>query len=153
MADITVPDAERQSAEPAVDLAEIARMQRKAAADKAKRDAAAKAKAEADAKAKADAEERARIKANPSRTWVQVATGRDPDALAFDLRRLRKTYSALAKLDGWTAEWGQTRRLLVGPFLTLTKAKAVESDLKKEGGDAFVWQSDPGEVVTTLSGK
>jgi Flp pilus assembly protein TadD len=110
MADIDVPESERQGASQAVDLAEVDRIRAerraaaaKAAADKAKKAAAAKAKAEAAAKAKAEAEEKARLKANPARYWVQVATGRDPGALAFDLRRLRKTYSALAGVDGWTS--------------------------------------------------
>lgn len=152
-----MPEEERAAAQQAVDLAEVARLQaakRKAAlADKAKKEAAAKAKAEADAKAKAEAEERARIKANPSRFWVQVATGRAVDALAFDIRRLRRTYTALASLDAFSAEWGATRRLVVGPFASAAKARAVEADLKKAGGDGFVWQSDAGEVVTALSRK
>lgn len=155
MADITPSEAERAASAQAVDLAEVAQLQaakRKAAADKAKKDAAAKAKAEAEAKAKAEAEEKARLKANPARSWVQVATGKDVGALAFDMRRLRKTYSALADEDGFTAEWGATRRLLVGPF-TPAKAKAIVTDLKKAGGDGFVWQSEAGEVVSTLSGK
>jgi Flp pilus assembly protein TadD len=153
MAQIEVPDAERQSTAPAVDLNEVARMKAKAAADKAKKEAAAKAKAEADAKAKAEAEEKARLKANPSRYWVQVAAGRDVDALGFDIRRLRKTYTSLASLDAWSAEWGATRRLLVGPFVTPAKARAVESDLHKAGSDGFVWQSDAGEVISPLGKK
>jgi Flp pilus assembly protein TadD len=160
MADIDVPESERRGATQAVDLAEVDRIraerraaEAKAAADKAKKAAAAKAKAEAAAKAKAEAEEKARLKANPARYWVQVATGRDSGALAFDLRRLRKTYSALAGLDGWTAEWGATRRLLVGPFTTMAKAKVVESDLRKAGSDSFAWRSEAGEAVTALSRK
>jgi hypothetical protein len=159
MADIDVPESERQSG-PVVDLAEVDRIRAerraaaaKAAADKAKKAAAAKVKAEAAAKAKAEAEEKARLKANPARYWVQVATGRDPGALAFDLRRLRKTYAVLAGVDGWTAEWGATRRLLVGPFATSAKARAMESDLRKAGTDSFIWQSEAGEVVTALSRK
>jgi len=163
MAGIEVPESERKAG-PAVDLAEIARLKAerrkaeaaaaaKSAADKAKKEAAAKAKAEAAAEAKAEAEEKARLKANPQRYWVQVATGRDPAALAFDLRRLRKTYAALADLEGWSAQWGVTRRLLVGPFAKPGKAKAVETELRKAGTDSFVWQSDAGEVVTALSRK
>lgn len=158
MADIQVPDAERQSTTTAVDLAEIARIQdakraaiAKVAADKAKAAGAAKAKAEALAAAKAEAEEKALIKANPARIWVQVATGRDVDALAFDMRRLRKTYAPIADQGGSTAEWGATRRLLVGPFPSAARAKAVDLDLRKAGADSFVWQSAAGEVVTALS--
>ncbi|HEX7820331.1 MAG TPA: SPOR domain-containing protein, partial [Sphingobium sp.] len=161
MADIQVQDdAERAAAAPVVDLNEVARLQsarRKAVADKAKKDAALKARAEADAKlkaeAKAEAEEKARLKANPARIWVQIATGRDPAALAFDMRRLRKTYSVLAAEDASTAEWGATRRLLVGPYVSVTRARAVLTDLKKAGSDGFVWQSEAGETVSRLSGK
>lgn len=157
MADITVPETERQGGVTPVDLTAVARLQaqqaKAEAADRAKKEAAAKAKAAAEAKAKAEAEEKARIKANPSRSWVQVATGKDAGALAFDLRRLKRTYSGLADQNGYTAEWGQTRRLLVGPFATIAKAKALEADVRKAGGDAFVWQSDAGEVVTPLGKK
>ncbi|MET0366403.1 MAG: SPOR domain-containing protein [Sphingobium sp.] len=156
MAGIEVPESERVAPPQLVDLNEVAQIQatkRKAAAEKAKREAAAKLKAEADAKAKAEAEEKARLKANPARIWVQIATGRDPAALAFDMRRLRKTYSVLAGEDAFTAEWGATRRLLVGPFVTQAKAKAMLTDLKKAGSDGFVWQSEAGETVAPLSGK
>jgi Flp pilus assembly protein TadD len=152
MADIDVPESERRGATQAVDLAEVDRIRAERRAAEAKA-AADKAKNEAAAKAKAEAEEKARLKANPARYWVQVATGRDSGALAFDLRRLRKTYSALAGLDGWTAEWGATRRLLVGPFTTMAKAKVVESDLRKAGSDSFAWRSEAGEAVTALSRK
>lgn len=161
MADIDVPVEERQPTAAPVDLTAVARLQEQqrkadqAAAAKAKREAEAKAraKAEADVKAKAEAERKALIKANPSRNWVQIATGREVAALAFDLRRLRRTYSALADSDGWTAEWGATRRLLVGPFSSTEKAKALQSELRKAGADSFVWQSSAGEVVTALSRK
>lgn len=156
MAGIEVPESEKVAPPQLVDLNEVAQMQaarKKAAAEKAKKEALAKAKAEADAKAKAEAEEKARLKANPPRIWVQVATGKDPGALAFDMRRLKKTYSALAGEDAFTAEWGATRRLLVGPFATQAKAKALLTDLKKAGNDGFVYQSEAGEVVSSLSGK
>ena len=83
--------------------------------------AEAKAKAAADAKAKAAEtkakEAKAAKAANPARQWVQVATGGDAKALAFDFRRLAKKYPALFKgHDGGTSEWGKTRRLVVGPF-------------------------------------
>ncbi|MET0241513.1 MAG: SPOR domain-containing protein [Sphingobium sp.] len=157
MAEIKVSDAERAASARAVDLEEVARLQaanrKNAAAERAKKDAAVKAKAEAAAKAKAEAEEKARLKANPSRTWVQIATGRDPAALAFDMRRLRKTYPMLADEDAFTVEWVATRRLVVGPFVSVTKAKELVTDLKKAGGDGFVWQSEAGEVAKALSQK
>jgi cell division septation protein DedD len=165
MAGITVAENERQPSAAPVDLAAVARIQAdrrkaqeavaaKAAAEKAKRDAAAKAKAEATAKAKAEAEEKARLAANPARIWVQVATGKDVNALAFDLRRMRRTYAdALGTQAGWTADWGATRRLLVGPYAGAAKAKEAVAAIKKSGGDAFIWNSEAGEEVEKIGGK
>lgn len=167
---IDVPEAERRVNVAAVDLQEIeairAAQQAKkqaaadaarkaAAAEKAKVDAAlkAKAKAEADAKAKKAAEEKARLAANPSRNWVQVGTGSDRSALAFTLKGLRRKYDDVTPQDGWVASWGRTNRLLIGPFASFTRAKAVETKLKAAGADAFAWQSDAGEVVERFGGK
>ncbi len=158
--ELDVPEAERRQAVAAVDLNEVARLQaekrrtqQQAAAEKAKKDAAAKAKAEAAAKAKAEAEEKARLAKNPARSWVQVGTGRDIAALGFTLRGLRKDYAAIAKQDAWTAPWGRTNRLVIGPFASFTRARAVEAELKKAGTDAFAWQSDAGEEVKPIGAK
>nr|WP_255326304.1 SPOR domain-containing protein [Sphingobium sp. EM0848] len=167
---IDVPDSERQSNVAAVDLTEIAQIQatrraeRQAAAtavaEKAKKAAAAKAKAEADAKAKQlaeekkkAAEEKARLAANPSRNWLQVGTGANKGALAFTMKGLRKKYDSLEPQDAWVATWGRTNRLLVGPFSSFTRAKALEDKLKSAGADVFAWKSDAGEVVERLSGQ
>lgn len=158
MAEIEIPDEERKPDVTPVNLAEIAAIQdekrkaREAAEAKAKRIAeAAKRKAEAEAKAKADAEKK-RLAANPARYWVQIGAG-NKSAAAFTLKRMKKQYDALGKHDGWTADWGRTNRLVVGPFSNLTKAKAVEAEMKKAGSDAFVWRSDAGEEVTPIGGK
>src|SRR3546814_1567126 len=99
------------------------------AAKREKEEAAAKAKAEAEAKARAEAEKK---KANPARIWVQIATGSDLKALAFDYNRFSKRNAALFKgKSGSTAEWGQTRRLLVGPFKDRKSAQDWLVDYKK----------------------
>ncbi len=152
---LSIPEGERRSAAVSADFSAVARIQqqrRKAAevsAAKVKADAEAKAKAEA-AK-KAEAERKAKLAANPSRSWVQVATGRDVDALAFDLRRLRRSYAeAIGDQPGWTVEWGATRRLLIGPFKKVEDARAIVTKITKSGGDAFVWQSEAGEEVAKI---
>ncbi|NML90321.1 SPOR domain-containing protein [Sphingobium sp. TKS] len=167
---IDVPESERQSSVVAVDLSEIAQMQaaRRAeretaaavAAEKAKKAAAAKAKAEADAKAKQlaeekkkAAEEKARLAANPSRNWLQVGTGANKGALAFTMKGLRKKYDSLEPQDAWVAGWGRTNRLLVGPFSSFARAKALADKLKSAGADVFAWKSDAGEVVEQLPAK
>jgi len=147
LSQLTIPEAEKVKATPAVDLQALA----KAKADKAKAEREAKAKAEKEAKAKADAEEKKRIKANPSRIWVQIAAGRNVNALAFDMRRFRKSYAdEMGDETGWYADWGATNRLLIGPYRKEEKAKEVAAAIKKAGGDAFVWLSDAGEEVKKI---
>ncbi|RVT42428.1 SPOR domain-containing protein [Sphingobium algorifonticola] len=159
MRELDVPDAEKAGSAEAVDLAEILAIQEekraaaRTAADKAKRDAAAKAKAEADAKAKALAAEKAKLARNPSRNWVQIGTGQSISALGFTLRGLRKKHDSIAAKDAYTAAWGRTNRLVVGPFPSFDKAKAFEASLKKAGADAFAWRSDAGEEVSAIAAK
>lgn len=159
MAEISVPEAERRAVVAPVNLAEIAAIQetqrkaRLAAEEKARKAAeaqeAARRKAEADAKAKA---EKKRLADNPARYWVQIGVGRNKGALAFTLRRMQKDHSVLAKKDGWSAPWGATNRLVVGPFATLAKAKDVVAEMEKGGSDAFVWRSDAGEELEKVGG-
>jgi tetratricopeptide (TPR) repeat protein len=158
ISDLEVPETERQRAAAAADLAAVQRIQeqRRKAAEAAavKARAQAEAKAKAEAAKKAEAERKAKLAANPSRNWVQIATGKDVDALAFDLRRMRRSYAdAIGDLTGWTAEWGATRRLLVGPFKKVEDARAAINQITKSGGDAFLWQSEAGEEVTKIGGK
>ncbi len=149
---IEIPPEELERTKGAVDATTLARLQedkrRADAAEDAKRAkeaAVAKAKADADAKAKAEAEQK---KANPARDWVQIATGASAKALAFDFRRFTKQHpEAFKGQDGATTEWGQTRRLLVGPFKDRKAAQAWLSDYKKAGGDAFLFSSDAGQTV------
>ena len=152
---IEIPAAELAPSDSAVGADTLARLledkRRAEAAEAAKREkeeAAAKAKAEADAKAK---EEAAKKKANPARIWVQIATGSNLKALAFDYNRFAKRNAALFKgKSGSTAEWGQTRRLLVGPFPNRKAAQDWLGDYKKAEGDGFLFDSDVGETVDPL---
>ncbi|MFM7350024.1 MAG: SPOR domain-containing protein [Erythrobacter sp.] len=88
---------------------------------------------------------------HPSRIWVQVATGKKLSALAFDWKRISKEGGAsLAKQQPSTAKWGQTNRLLAGPFASRDKAEALIRELKKKDLDAFLWMSEEGEEVQPL---
>ncbi len=94
------------------------------------------------------------VPSHPSRIWVQVATGRDKSALGFDWRKLAK--DNLATFKGQkpnVTAWGQSNRLLAGPFATTKEANAFLAALKKAGvGGAFVWTSPAGQLVDTLGG-
>jgi hypothetical protein len=89
---------------------------------------------------------------HPSRIWVQVATGRDKSALGFDWRKLARENPAVFK--GQKANvtiWGQSNRLLAGPFATNKEANAFLAALKKAGvSGAFVWTSPAGQLVDVL---
>ncbi len=91
---------------------------------------------------------------NASRYWVQIATGGDLSGLYYDYRRMAKKYPDVFKgKSGFTAAWGRTNRLVVGPFVDQKSAKKFESDLRKAGGDGFVWQSEKGSEVNPVRAK
>lgn len=136
---IEVPDDEKRPSVAPVDLKKI-----KAAAVKAETP-----QTKADATAKLP-----KAPVNEPRIFVQVATGADTAGLGYDYRRMAKKFAALfANQNGWTAPWGKTRRLLVGPFPDMKAAKKWEADLRKAGGDGFVWQSDKNTEVEKLKSK
>jgi len=89
--------------------------------------------------------------ANPARHWVQVATGRDRDALAFDWRRIsRKAEGALKGKGPYVAGWGATNRLLSGPYDSEAAAQQMVTSLKQIGIDSFTFSSKDGETVEKL---
>lgn len=132
--------------------AETDRKAKAEAAAKAKADAAAKAKALADKKEKDAAAKK--LKDNPARTFVQVGVGRDRKALAFDWKKLVKADPAVFKgKSPWVMPYGQTNRLMVGPFATSKAAAAFIAQLKKtDVSGAFPVSTDAGEVVDALPG-
>lgn len=138
---------ERRRAEQAASAERAAKARAEAEA-KAKADVAAKARAEAEAKARAEA---ARLKANPARLWVQIGTGANLGALAFDWNRNSKKHADLMKgKSGATAEWGRTRRLLVGPFPNRGAAQSFLTEYKKAEGDGFLFNSNAGEEIEPI---
>jgi Flp pilus assembly protein TadD len=88
---------------------------------------------------------------HPKRYWVQIATGSDLNALKYDSRRMTNKHNDLFKGNKtWTSPWGNTRRLVVGPFDDFKAAKAFEADFRKDGGDGFAWASADGVEVNEL---
>ena len=85
---------------------------------------------------------------------MQIAAGKNEGALAFDLRRFRRTYAeAIGDESGWFTNWGATNRLLIGPYKKEERARTVISAIKKAGGDAFLWESEAGEEVKKIGAK
>lgn len=89
---------------------------------------------------------------HPSRHWVQVATGRDTGALAFDWRRIKRQADGLLdKPAPHVAAWGQTNRLVAGPFDNAREANDLVTKLKEKNVDSFRFTSAQGEEVKPLS--
>ncbi|PKB19580.1 Flp pilus assembly protein TadD [Novosphingobium kunmingense] len=116
--------------------------------------AATQCKLDPKAQAAKDAKDaKAREKASPSRYWVQVATGRDKKALAFDWRKLVKDEAVLKGRKAYTTQWGQANRLLTGPFESSAQANAFLAQVKKAGlSGAFMFNSPAGQDVDPLPG-
>ena len=91
---------------------------------------------------------------NPSRVWVQVATGGNRKALGHDWDRITdKAAKAFRGKKGYVVDWGRTNRLVTGPFADEDKAQDFVDELRKAGIRTFMFTSDDGEEVTPLGGK
>ena len=92
---------------------------------------------------------------HPSRIWVQLATGRDKPALGFDWRKFGRDDPEVFKgRKPFTSAFGQSTRLIPGPFESQAQANAFIAQLKKAGvAGAYVWTSPAGQVVDSLAVK
>jgi cell division septation protein DedD len=89
---------------------------------------------------------------HPSRIWVQVAAGRNKDALAFDWRKMaREAPEQFRGKKANVSAFGQSNRLLAGPFPSEAAATTFITQLRRANVDgAFVWNSPAGQVVDAL---
>ena len=92
---------------------------------------------------------------HPSRIWVQLATGRDRTALGYDWRRIsRSAEAAFKNRRPSISAWGQSNRLLAGPFESEAAANSFLGQLRRASVEgAFVWTSPAGQVVDALGGR
>ena len=90
---------------------------------------------------------------HPSRIWVQVAAGRNKDALAFDWRKMtREAPEAFRGKKANVSASGQSNRLLAGPFPSEAAASTFITLLRGTNvNGAFVWTSPAGQVVDVLA--
>ena len=87
----------------------------------------------------------------PSRIWVQVATGRDRSALRWDWRRFaREAPDILVQKGPFVASWGETNRLLAGPYDSRADANAAVNALAEQGIGAFRFTSEDGQRIERL---
>ncbi|AWW74009.1 SPOR domain-containing protein [Erythrobacter sp. KY5] len=88
---------------------------------------------------------------HPRRIWVQLATGRDIDALKFDWRRFRRQApELLGDFEPHTTPWGQANRLLAGPVADRAAARELVNALSAKGLDTFAYTSPEGTEIQGL---
>jgi len=88
---------------------------------------------------------------HPRRIWVQLATGRDVDALKFDWRRFsRRAPQLLGDFDPHVTPWGQASRLLAGPIDSPSDARSLVNALASEGLQTFTYTSPEGTEIQRL---
>jgi hypothetical protein len=85
--------------------------------------------------------------ANPSRAWVQVATGSNRAGLIFTYGQFRRRAGAL--LSG-RAPYSAPNRLLVGPFPNEAAASSFARQLSGRGIPSHSWTSDAGQRIDQL---
>jgi hypothetical protein len=84
---------------------------------------------------------------------VQLATARDQTELTFEWRHMaRQAEEAFRNQRPSISAWGQTNRLLAGPFESEAAANAFVTKLRQSDfGGAFVWTSPTGQEVDALA--
>ena len=88
---------------------------------------------------------------HPSRIWVQVATGKDLDALKFDWRRFsRQAPELLGDFKPHVTPWGEATRLLAGPLPSREDASELIDALQEKGIDTFRFTSPEGTEIKEL---
>ena len=96
----------------------------------------------------------AAAKANPARTWVQVATGGNVRGLALTWRKIREANEKLLKpYSGFSMPYRATNRILAGPLRSAAEARTLVTALGKAGVAASSFTSEAGQEVMKLSAK
>ncbi|MHA7819161.1 MAG: tetratricopeptide repeat protein [Erythrobacter sp.] len=91
------------------------------------------------------------VSEHPRRIWVQLATGRDVNALRFDWRRFaRQAPELLGNFEPHTTRWGQANRLLAGPLADRDEARTLVNALANRGIDTFAYTSPEGMEIQEL---
>jgi hypothetical protein len=87
-----------------------------------------------------------------SRIWLQLASGRNENALSDEFARLKRDNADVFKgITAYVAEGSDRARLLVGPFRGSSDAKIFSDDLRSIGVDAFRWTNSDSERIVPLA--
>ena len=83
--------------------------------------------------------------------WLQLASGRDAQALPEQFRRIKnRNRDLLEGISGYVVETAERSRLLIGPFKDKSDADLFADTLATERVSAFSWTSPAGQAVRKL---
>ena len=86
--------------------------------------------------------------------WLQLASGRNVDALNDQFARMKRDNGDLFNgITAYVAEGGDRARLVVGPFRGASDAKIFADDLRSVGIDAFRWSNSDSDRIVPLAGE
>jgi Flp pilus assembly protein TadD len=94
------------------------------------------------------------IATQDSGVWLQLASGRNADALSAQFERMKRQNGDLFDgITGYVAEGPDRARLVVGPFRGSSDAKIFADDLHSVGIDAFRWSNSDSDRIVPLAGE
>jgi Flp pilus assembly protein TadD len=88
----------------------------------------------------------------PVKVWLQLASGRDPEALSNQFNRIKSKGREL--FDGirpYVAESPDRARLLIGPFRSASDADTFAEDLATLDVDSFKWTNSATDQIVPLA--
>jgi tetratricopeptide (TPR) repeat protein len=84
--------------------------------------------------------------------WLQLASGRNADALSNQFERLKSENRDLFQgISGYVAEGSDRARLVIGPFRGPSDAAIFADDLHSIGVDAFRWTNSTSDRIVPLA--
>ena len=86
----------------------------------------------------------------PRRIWLQLGIGQNRSLLRSDWRLKYRKFDVLKDKGPFVTPWGQTNRLLAGPFESQSAAREALNALSAENIDSFVWTSAEGQAIDDL---
>jgi Flp pilus assembly protein TadD len=87
----------------------------------------------------------------PTKVWLQLASGNNPDALPPQFKRLKSRNKELFEgITGYVAKSPDRARLVVGPFRGSSDAQIFAEDLNAVGIDSFSWTNSPSDTLVPL---
>ncbi|MBD59257.1 MAG: hypothetical protein CL808_03935 [Citromicrobium sp.] len=86
----------------------------------------------------------------PRRIWLQIGIGQNRSLLRSDWRLKYRKIDAIKDKGPFVTPWGQTNRLLAGPFDSQAEAREALNALAAADIDSFIWTSAEGQAIDAL---